>query len=109
MGAKNGSCEIEFSAPFAADTKIGEKLGALVGTGSLRKAVFFARPADASANSQASVFVIEPGGQYARRVRVRYGRLSGPLIQIVSGLSPGDQVIVTDMSKWNASPRVRLQ
>jgi HlyD family secretion protein len=53
--------------------------------------------------------VIEPNGNFARRVKVRYGQLSGPLIQVVDGLAPGDKVIVTDMSKRNDSERVRLQ
>jgi len=40
---------------------------------------------------------------------VRFGMLSGPLIQVVSGLDPGDQVIVTDMSQWEKAERVKLE
>jgi hypothetical protein len=104
-----GRCEIEFSEPFAGGAAVGAELGALVEVGEMRDVVFFARPADSSADSEASVFVIEPGDQHARRISVHYGKLSGPPIQIVSGLSPGDRVIVTDMSKWIANLRVRLQ
>ena len=109
VSADDRKCEIEFSAALPATTKTGDKLGALVETGVMRDVTFFERPANSSADSNGLVFVIDPGGQHARRVTVQYGRLSGALIQIVSGLSPGDRVIVTDTSKWNASPSLRLQ
>jgi hypothetical protein len=109
VSVEGRKCEIEFSDPLPVDVRVGEKLGALVETGILRDVIFFERPADASANSDAFVFVIEPDDQYARRVSVHYGQLSGSLIQVVSGLSPGDRVIVTDTSKWNASPRIHLR
>jgi HlyD family secretion protein len=106
----SGRCEIEFSEPLPDAAAVGAKLEALIDIGhQMRDVVFFGRLADSSPNSEATVFVLEPGGQYARRTSVHYGQISGPLIQIVSGLSPGDRVIVTDMSKWMSSPRVRLQ
>ncbi len=99
----------EFSETFPPTATVGEKLGALIEAGEMRDIIFFERPADASAHSNASVFVIEPGDEFAHLVSVRYGELSRSLIQIVSGLSPGERLIVTNMSKWNASPRVRLR
>lgn len=102
-------CEVEFSEPLPNGTTVGDKLGALVETGVARDVIFFDRPANSAANSDAVVFVIEPGDQYARRVAVHYGRLSGSMIEVTSGLSAGDRVIVTDTSKWKASPRVRLE
>jgi multidrug efflux pump subunit AcrA (membrane-fusion protein) len=53
--------------------------------------------------------VLEPDGQHARRVVVEYGRQSGSFIEIVTGLSEGDRVIVTDMSRWAGHDRVRLK
>jgi HlyD family secretion protein len=106
----SGRCEIEFSEALPDNAAAGAKMGALIDTGAeMRDVVFFGRPADSAPNSEASVFVLEPGSQHARRTSVRYGQISGPLIQVISGLSPGDRVIVTDMSKWMSSPRVRLE
>ena len=62
----------------------------------------------ARANSEMPLFVIQPGGE-ARRAIVRFGRESGALIQVLSGLSAGDRVIVTDTSKWNGYERLRLK
>lgn len=102
-------CEVELSDALPAGISVRNKVNGLIEVGEIRDAVYFERPADSSANSDAYVFVIEPGDEYARRVSVRYGELSGPLIQILSGLSPGDRVIVTDMSQWRAYERVRLK
>ncbi len=104
-----GGCEIELTDPAPGGTKGGAKAGALVQTGVLKDVVFLGRPADSPANREAMVFVVEPGAPFARRVRVRYGAISGPLIQVLEGLAPGDHVIVTDMSKWVKYPRVRIQ
>lgn len=55
------------------------------------------------------LFVVDPNGTVARRRSVRFGVQSGALLQILSGLSPGDLVIVTDTTKWNSHPLIRLK
>jgi len=52
---------------------------------------------------------VETNGEFAKRTTVRFGRQSGALIQIVSGLKPNDMVIVTDTTKWGAYERIRLK
>jgi HlyD family secretion protein len=47
-------------------------------------------------------------GKEAVRVRVDLGRSSVNTIEIVRGLQVGDQVILSDMSAWDAYDRVRL-
>ena len=42
------------------------------------------------------------------RQRVRFGRASINTIEIVEGLEPGDQVVLSDMSAWDGRDRVRL-
>jgi len=39
---------------------------------------------------------------------VQLGRSSVTSVEIVKGLKPGDQVILTDMSAWDAYDRVRV-
>jgi len=101
--------KIEFSGSLPADTAMGTQVGSLIEVGELTNGVFFARPADARPNSEMALFVIEPNEQFAKRTTVRFGRQSGPLIEIISGLSPGDHVIVTDTSKWTSYERLRLR
>jgi hypothetical protein len=102
--------EIDMAGSLPAGTVVGTPLGALLDTGEeLRDIVLFDRPADARPNTDSIIFVVEPGDSYAKRIAVRYGRQSGAQMEIVSGLVPGDRVIVTDMSAWASYPRVKLQ
>ena len=103
------ACEVEISTPLPPNAKLDTRVEGLLEVGELKDVIFFARPADSSPNSTAWIFVLEPSGTYARRVMVRYGRMSGPLIQVLEGLAPGDRVIVTSMSQWNNMERVRIE
>jgi len=66
------------------------------------------RPAMGQSGSQVTLFRIEPGGRHAVRVQVRLGQGSVNTIEILEGLSPGDVVILSDMSAWDAYDRIRL-
>jgi HlyD family secretion protein len=88
---------------------MGTKVGALIEAGALKDVVYFERPATARQDTEMSLFVLESNGEYAKRTKVRFGRLSGGLIQIVSGLAPDDLVIVTDTSTWDSHERIRLK
>ena len=43
------------------------------------------------------------------RVQVKTGRASVNLIEFHSGLKEGDTVILSDMSRWDNTDRVRLE
>ena len=103
-----GTCEVEFFDALPQNATTGGKVGGLIVTDELKDAVFFGRPAGSRPNSTATIFVLE-GASHARRVTVQYGAMSGPLIQVLHGLTPGAKVIVTDMSKWGDIPRIRLE
>lgn len=102
-------CEIELDGALPAGVGIGTAAGAQVEVDRVKDAVFIARPAGAAANTRATLFVVEPGGSYARRVAVRYGIVSGPSIQVLDGLAPGDRAILSDMSYWAKYTRVALR
>jgi multidrug resistance efflux pump len=67
------------------------------------------RPAYGQANSTVGLFRLVGGGDEAERVRVELGRSSVNAIEILRGLNPGDVVILSDMSRWDAVERVRLK
>ena len=66
------------------------------------------RPAFGQEQSAVGLFKLQADGE-ATRVQVKLGRRSVNAVEIVSGLSVGDQVILSDMSAWDAFDRVRLQ
>jgi HlyD family secretion protein len=73
----------------------------------LNDIIYVGRPAFGQENSSVSLFKVMPDGE-AVRTTVRLGRSSVNTIEIVEGLQPGDQVILSDMSTWDEYQRVRL-
>ncbi len=71
--------------------------------------LYVGRPAFGNENSTISLFRISPDGKTATRVPVKVGRASVNSIQVLTGLQPGDTVILSDMSRWDSADRVRLQ
>jgi HlyD family secretion protein len=74
----------------------------------LDNVVYVGRPATGQPNSTISLFRLGPDGREATRVAVKLGRSSVSTIEVVEGLRPGDKVILSDMSQWDAQERVRL-
>ena len=74
----------------------------------LDNVLYVGRPAFGQENSTISMFKLDPNGQGAVRTQVKTGRASVNLIQIEEGLKEGDTVILSDMSRWDNTDRVRL-
>jgi RND family efflux transporter MFP subunit len=75
----------------------------------LENVLYVGRPAFGQETSTVSMFRLDPDGKAATRVQVKTGRASVNLIQIESGLHQGDTVILSDMSRWDNTDRVRLE
>ncbi|HWT02802.1 MAG TPA: HlyD family efflux transporter periplasmic adaptor subunit [Pyrinomonadaceae bacterium] len=74
----------------------------------LSDVVYVGRPAFGQSQSTVSMFKLEPDGKAAVRINVKLGRSSVNTIEIVEGLQPGDQVILSDTSAWDAYNRILL-
>lgn len=75
----------------------------------LRDIVYMGRPAFGQDQSTVGLFKIGPDGVTAERVQVKLGKSSVNTIEVVSGLKVGDQVILSDMSAYDAYDRIRLK
>lgn len=75
----------------------------------LKDVVHMGRPNFGQANQRVSVFKLTDGGNFAERTTVELGASSVNDIQVLSGLQPGDVVILSDMSQWDRFDRVRLR
>ena len=74
----------------------------------LKDVVIIGRPAFGQENSTVSIFKLQPNGE-AVATKVKLGRASVNQIQVLDGLKPGDQVILSDMSQYDAFDRVQLK
>jgi HlyD family secretion protein len=75
----------------------------------LSDVLYVGRPAFGNENSTISLFKIDPDGKTATRVQVKVGRASVTQIQILDGLKEGDRVILSDMSRYDNTDKVRLE
>jgi len=70
--------------------------------------VYVGLPVQGQANSQTNLFRLSEDGRTAERVRVRLGSTSVNTVEIQEGLTPGDRVILSDMSAHDGIDSVRL-
>jgi multidrug efflux pump subunit AcrA (membrane-fusion protein) len=75
----------------------------------LTDVLYVGRPAYGQPESAVSLFRLDPDGVTARRVTAKLGRASVNTIEVVQGLNPGDRVIISDMSQWENTERVKLK
>jgi HlyD family secretion protein len=74
----------------------------------LDNVVFVGRPAFGQENNTVGMFKLVAGSSEAVRTPVKLGKSSVNTIEILSGLNPGDQVILSDTSAWDSHERIRL-
>jgi multidrug efflux pump subunit AcrA (membrane-fusion protein) len=75
----------------------------------LDNVLYVGRPAFGQENSTISLFKLDPNSSGAVRTPVKVGRASVNSIQVIEGLHEGDTVILSDMSRWDSTDRIRLE
>ena len=75
----------------------------------LDNVLYVGRPAFGQEKSSVGMFKIDPDGKTATRVKVDLGRSSVNYIEIAGGLKEGDQVILSDMSRFDTQDRIKLK
>jgi len=71
--------------------------------------LYVGRPAFGQEQSTVGMFKLEPDGSTAVRAQVKLGRSSVNTVEILQGLNVGDQVVLSDMSRWDNFDRIRLE
>jgi multidrug resistance efflux pump len=75
----------------------------------LTNIIYTGRPALSAGTGSMTMFKLADGGDEAVRVAVELGRSSVNTIEIVRGLSVGDRIILSDMSSYASTDRVRIK
>jgi HlyD family secretion protein len=109
--AVNGSVAVDvaFTRQLPPGARPDLNVDATIELERIPKAVSIARPAGAADDTTITVFRLVRDGSRAVPVRVRLGRGSLERVQVVSGLSRGDAVIVSDTSAYGGQPVLRLR
>lgn len=74
----------------------------------LDNVTFVGRPTFGYEGGTIGIFKLQLDDRHAVRTPVQLGRSSVHAIEILRGLEPGDRVILSDMSQWDANDRIRL-
>jgi HlyD family secretion protein len=86
----------------------GQSLDAQITLGEPAGALLLPNGAFVNDSGGAWVFVVAANGEDAQRRNVRLGRRSNSQIEILSGLAPGDQVIVSGYASFGKAERLQL-
>ncbi len=110
-GAQNGTVSVDLAidGQLPKGARPDLSVDATIEIERLADVTYVGRPADGSAETTAGLFVLDTDGHHAHRVQVQLGRGSANAIEIKNGLKPGDQVILSEMSRWETVDRVKLQ
>lgn len=75
----------------------------------LTDVMYVDRPAFGQPDQSVGLFKLLPGTSDAVRTTVRFGASSVDKIVVLDGLEVGDEIILTDMSRYDASDKVRIR
>lgn len=92
---------VALSDDAPAPSKDTRDVKARIHVGTLDDVVFVERPVYARADGWTTVFRLAPDSAAAERVKVRFGRGSVDRIEVLSGLEPGDRIVVSDISGFD--------
>jgi HlyD family secretion protein len=100
--------DVELEGPLPKGARPDLSVDGTIEIERLEDVLYVGRPAYGQAGSVVGMFKVKAGTNEAVRVQVQLGRSSVHTIEVVAGLSPGDQVILSDTSAWDAFDRIRL-
>jgi HlyD family secretion protein len=101
--------DVAFDGPLPREARPDLGVDGTVELERLEDAVFVNRPVYSQGESTASLFRVDPATGHATRVQVKFGRSSVNTIEVLEGLSVGDEVILSDTREWDAVDRLRVK
>jgi HlyD family secretion protein len=108
--AQDGSVAVDvaFTKHLPAGARPDVNVDGSIELETLRNVLSIARPAGAADNASMALYRLDANSSQARLTHVTLGSGSADRIQVISGLSDGDVVVVSDMSAYGGAQDVRL-
>jgi multidrug efflux pump subunit AcrA (membrane-fusion protein) len=109
--AQNGTVtvDVKLTAALPKGARVDQNVDGVIELARTGDVLHVARPAIGEAHQTAVLFVLTGAGSEARRLPVAFGRAAQKDIEIASGLAAGDQVVLSDMSRWDGIDRLRVE
>lgn len=100
--------EVELDGPLPKGARPDLSVDGTIELERLNEVIFVGRMYQGQSDGSISIFKLVKEGREAIRVPVKLGRSSVSTIEVVEGLQPGEQIILSDMSQWDTHERIRL-
>jgi multidrug efflux pump subunit AcrA (membrane-fusion protein) len=101
--------DVSLEGPLPQGAKPDLNVEATIELERLPDVLYLGRPAGAQPGKDALLFKLVAAGDEARRTPVRLGRMSARFVEVLSGLSPGDHVVLSETSQWDLWDHVRIR
>ena len=99
--------EVEIVGQLPADLRANQSIEGVIDIDRRPSAMFVPRPQLAKGHGRTSVYRVD--GDTAIRTPVDFGLVSTRHIEVLSGLKPGDRIVVSDTAAWETHGRVYLK
>lgn len=100
--------DVELKGPLPRGARPDLSVDGTIEIERLEDVVYVARPAFGQQDTTIGLFKLDPDREHAVQVPVKLGRTSVNSVEIVQGLKPGDEVILSDTSSWDDYDRIKL-
>ncbi len=105
-GTRTVDCQLLGKLPRGAVPDLS--VDGMIETAKLDGIAYLGRPVNSQQGGRTTLFKLEEDGKFASRVAVTFGRSTVNSIQVVDGVKPGDQVILSDMSGQDQFNRIAI-
>lgn len=101
--------DVSLTAELPASARFNMSVDGTVVIERVADVTYMTRPVAARPEERLALFRLDDAGDVAERVNVLVGRVSVKEVEVVEGLSPGDRVILSDLSAWDDHERLLLE
>jgi hypothetical protein len=108
-GVQQSTVTVQIESGLPRGVQQGVEVDGIIELDHLSDVLRVGRPVEGQTNSEGTLFKLEPNGDHAVRVKVKFGRASVNTIEILGGVEPGDKVILSDTSAFKGYDRITLK
>ncbi|HEU4583557.1 MAG TPA: HlyD family efflux transporter periplasmic adaptor subunit [Polyangiaceae bacterium] len=101
--------EVALEGPLPENARPDQNVDGSIETEHSQPTLHLARPVSLAPGPVSRLFRLDPATHVAERVEVRTGRVSMDRVEVLSGLAAGDEVILSDMSRYAGEAAVRIE
>jgi RND family efflux transporter MFP subunit len=109
--AQSGNVTVEVAIDETLPTGVrdGQTIDGRIEIENLKDVMSVGRPSYGTAPGKVGIWKLTPDGKEATLVPVELGSASVSAVQVLRGLSVGDKIIISDMSQYQDSERIRIK